>query len=295
MLVLDLFPAITIPKALKGREKVVQALRQFLKDNVNGRDGYAETVRNRLNANAKHACSEDSNARSELGLLSGLLINTVPVTFWMVAHILSSESLHSAIMSEISNVVEAGDGSEAHFRYIDVSAIKESCPILVSTYREVLRVAGAATATLSVEEDTLLDKRYLLKKGSIVQIPTNSVHADTEVWGSDAGDFNPERFDQSRKSFKKHHPSAFRTFGGGVGLCPGRHLAMDEVTTFTALVLYTFDISPGGSAASFQLPQKNTTSLGSIMNPIGSFDVTLSCREGLKGVVWKFGAKDQIT
>lgn len=294
MLVLDLFPAITAPKALRGREKVVQALQQFLKENVNGRDEYAEIVQNRLNANDKHACSDDSKARSELGLLSGLLINTVPVTFWLLAHILSSRSLYTAIMSEINNVVQAGDDSEAHVRYIDASVIKQSCPILVSTYREVLRVAGAATATLSVEEDTLLDQRYLLRKGSIVQIPTNSVHADTEVWGSDAEDFKPERFDQSSRSTKKHHPSAFRTFGGGVGLCPGRHLAMDEVTTFTALVLYTFDISPGNSAASFHLPQKNTTSLGSIMNPTASFDVVFSCREELIGVTWKFGATGKI-
>ncbi|EED20394.1 cytochrome P450, putative [Talaromyces stipitatus ATCC 10500] len=292
MLVLDILPAVTVPAALKGRERLVRELEKFLKMNLAEGARYAEIVRKRLGVNNQHALSDDGKARSELGLLSGLLINTVPVTFWMLAYILCSQSLYSTIMSELTAAIEKRKDADGQIAYVDVTTIKQRCPILVATYREVLRVSGSATATLLVKEDTFLDERYLLKKNAIIQIPANSIHADPEVWGPDAADFKPERFDESCKPTRKQHPSAFRTFGGGASWCPGRHLAMDEVITFTACMLYTFTITPVGSSTGFKLPRKNVRNLGSIMNPIGAFNVVLNCREGLEGVRWTFGVRD---
>lgn len=43
---------------------------------------------------------------------------------------------------------------------------------------------------------------------------------------------------------KKHNPTAFRAFGGGATLCPGRHFASTEILAFAASILLRFDIKP---------------------------------------------------
>lgn len=40
-----------------------------------------------------------------------------------------------------------------------------------------------------------------------------------------------------------HHPAAFRAFGGGKTLCPGRHFASTSIQAFVALLVTQFDIS----------------------------------------------------
>lgn len=77
-------------------------------------------------------------------------------------------------------------------------------------------------------EDTVLDGQWLLKKDSMVQMPTRIIHKDSFLWGTDVDAFNPRRFlkdsePQSSDSGAKKRPiaAAFRTFGGGTTLCPG--------------------------------------------------------------------------
>lgn len=42
----------------------------------------------------------------------------------------------------------------------------------------------------------------------------------------------------------KHDPVAFRAFGGGATLCPGRHFASTEILAFASIILLRFDIKP---------------------------------------------------
>ena len=54
------------------------------------------------------------------------------------------------------------------------------------------------------------------------------------------------------------HPAAFRAFGGGKTLCPGRHFATNEILAFVAMIVLMFDIdSPDGGKQGLRIPEKD--------------------------------------
>ncbi|KAJ6455958.1 cytochrome P450 [Mycena vitilis] len=85
-----------------------------------------------------------------------------------------------------------------------------SLPYLESVVREVLRVHAPVTFLdrLAMEDDVLtLSKPYIDKdgnvhdtlmipKGQIIHMPILSVNTDPEIWGDDAAEFRPERWEK---------------------------------------------------------------------------------------------------
>ena len=124
-------------------------------------------------------------------------------------------------------------------RSIDISNAKIHCPLLASTYQEVLRKCSIGTSIREVNQDTILNNQWLLKKDALIQMPTSVIHRDPSVWGTDVDEFNPRRFmknePQKTENGKKPNPAAFRAFGGGTTLCPGRHFATTE--TFAVVTM----------------------------------------------------------
>ena len=113
----------------------------------------------------------------------------------------------------------------------------------------------------------------MLPEGSRVIIPFRQLHIDEDAYGSDADNFNPERFVRSKTLV---HSASYRPFGGGVSYCPGRFLAKQEVVLFIALVVARFDVKVAGNG---HFPQMNdmkpTTGL---MSPRDGEDVLLELR-----------------
>ena len=244
----------------------------------------------RYDVYVKHGLSTDSIAHFELSSIIGLLINATPSVFWLIFHIYSTPGLLEEIRQEIANVTTTtteplnpqGDAKTKMMKKkkkkkkkkthsISVSGLRDHCPLLLSTYRETLRLHTNNVYTRYVRHDTLLPNNgttHLLKAGSIVQIPGASMHADPSLWGPDVHDFNPRRFiinsgannqqdekatpatnqNQNRQSPQTHHrPGSFRSFGGGKSLCPGRHFALLEIVSAAAMVVMRYDMIPSGS------------------------------------------------
>ncbi|KAI1209292.1 cytochrome P450 [Annulohypoxylon truncatum] len=63
--------------------------------------------------------------------------------------------------------------------------------------------------------------------------------------GGNVDEFYHEHFIRSTHQ-KRPNPVAFRGFGGGTGLCPGRHFASTEILAFAALMITRFDVRPIG-------------------------------------------------
>lgn len=61
--------------------------------------------------------------------------------------------------------------SETKSAVIDLSDIREHCPFIVAVFQENLRLRMSGRATAVVYEDVVLDNKYLLKVGCMVQIP----------------------------------------------------------------------------------------------------------------------------
>jgi PHYB activation tagged suppressor 1 len=110
---------------------------------------------------------------------------------------------------------------------------------------ETLRLYGAVimlarTATADTEVGGVK-----IPKGTSTMIPIAMMHRDEEVWGEDAGEFNPERFRDGVGRAAKH-PSAMLAFAVGPRSCIGQDFAMLEAKATLATILrrFEFEIAP---------------------------------------------------
>lgn len=302
MLVMNIFPSWTAPKAVRGRERMVDAFRSHARRTrddplIKGTSGL---VRQNRDLHKRYECSEDHTARAELGLFLGLTTSLVPALFWLVGKVSSWDDgrLLDAIRNELATVIQRtqegnkGKSPGLHTQNLSISTLRANCPLYISTVREVLRFTAAGIAAFEVLEDTVLEssqggrqRLHHLKKGAALQIPATAVHTDESVWGPDAAHFVPQRF-VAPDSRNKVHPSAFRAFGGGSTLCPGRHIAEDMMLGMAAVVLTEFDLRFVGPVG---LPDPNRSQMTSMMKPEGPCPVIFEARDGYsEDAVWAF-------
>lgn len=62
----------------------------------------------------------------------------------------------------------------------------------------------------------------------MLMLPASVQHTNVSAWGEDADNFDYMRF-VPKPGQKKLNRLAFRAFGGGHVLCPGRHFASTEI------------------------------------------------------------------
>ncbi|KAI0602013.1 cytochrome P450 [Biscogniauxia sp. FL1348] len=299
-LLVGVFPSITARRAHAGRERLAAALAGYLEAGRHLlQDGAAAgIVRARVAIAQRHGWTLRAAARSELSFLFAGVVNVATAAFWVVARVYADAALLAAVRAEVERVLgpaeEEEDGRKRRRRRrISVADLRERCPTLVAAYRECLRLASDNYSTRVVvggeeKQGTLLAGRHFLRRGAVVQVAGGVIHADPAIWGGDADDFDPGRFldgdgdgdgDGNSDAGEKRkggagagaegaarrknqvHPAAFRAFGGGKTLCPGRHFAMSEILCFVALVVLQFDIEgadgSGKEKERIHVPRKN--------------------------------------
>ncbi|KAI1814269.1 cytochrome P450 [Poronia punctata] len=277
-LLMNILPSITARKAYVGRERLVKALESYLEkgDYKTG----SGIVQKRIEIALRHDWTLRAAARSELSFLFAGIVNATTSTFWILLQIFADPQLLSVVRNEIKGTLRADGTGRPGFNIAD---LKVKCPMLVATYRECLRLGSDNYSTRMVKENTLLADRYFLKKGAIVQIAGGVIHADPSIWGDDVERFDPRRFTEKPGSPTAKqgqiHPAAFRAFGGGKTLCPGRHFATNEILGFVALVVMMFDIEAPGRGR-IRVPKKNDGVLPvHILEPVSTVKVVISARQ----------------
>lgn len=271
-------------------QTLVSAFTSYLDDG--GAAQAASFIQDLCNLATSKGLDNENVARALVGSILAIVNNTIPTTFWLLAHVFSSPTLLEKIRLEPAPVVayskddEKGTMEEME---LDVSAIQSKCPLLVSTYQETLRLTTGIASIRFTIADTLLSDRYLLKKNTLIQMPTAFIHSDPSSWGPDAASFHPGRFLKSQQTKEEHalRTIAFRPFGGGAALCPGRHLAFSEIITFVGIVFMAFDIAPVDvkPGAAWKLPEKDKSKMPmSSLKPVRDVQVVLSRRPGFENV-----------
>lgn len=265
-------PHYTAKKYMEARELLVRAFERYYEER--GHDDLLSSayVRERYRIYSESGIPLKDIARIEVATSIAVVSNAMPATFWLVFHIFSNPLVLEDCRRELSDCIhEKGNTS-----IIDIAHVRTRCPILFSTFQETFRLHGTSVSTRLVTEDCHLDG-YLLKKGSMVLIPAIVQHHQQSVWGNDVEQFSHKRFRLGSRS-PGHNPIAFRGFGGGATLCPGRHFAATEILAFSALVILRFDAQPRNGK--WVAPTVEKTNLGtSVHQPDHDIEVELRPRD----------------
>jgi hypothetical protein len=281
------FPKITARKAYYAMEACVKGWIAYTKE---GRHSQAQPfLQDRMKMHFDEGITPEEHARLEMGISIGFNSNASVTSFWTINNIFGDPKLLQEIRDEVyANAFEA-PGT------IYSSKIKDACPLLNSVWRETMRIIAPMASARVVLEDTLLSGTYLLRKGSIVQIAGTVLHSDTNIWGPDVSSFNPRRFYHNVNGTKTGsnpdskassvHPAAYRSFGGGTSLCPGRHFAQMEITSLAAVMALGFDMQPT-QGAGWNPPKDDKRFPLVVMKPTRDVKVNLTRRKGWEDVKW---------
>ena len=257
-------------------------------------------VQARYEANTMYGVSLEDLSRFECSLTIALLVNTAPAAFWTLFHVLSTPKLFLEIRQQLESFVrpssceihtESGKKNQQTL-HVNMERVLKECPLLKSLVEEVLRVRSSNASGRMVMRDTMLNNQYLLRANSTVLIPSASVHNDASVWGATVAKFDPFRFIKQGDSKMLLQPAhAYRAFGGGAALCPGRFLALMEIISMLTIIMLRFDITPidsKGRATSWQEPQTRSHILTSILSPAKDVRVVITERQEYRGSTWRF-------
>ena len=295
-LLIGILPSVTARKGLAGRAKVARAFEHYL--NTDGHKQASILMKNRYETSAKNGVAIGDIARFEVGGSIAILVNTAPAVFWMVLLTYSHPGLIDELRKEIGQMMNEQIKNGDTIRTLDITSLKTSCPLLTSTFQEVLRYRSIGTSVRQVMEDTVLDDKWLLKKDCMVQMPSRVIHKDNSIWGSDVDEFNPRRFmkdePQKTQSGRRPNATAFRAFGGGTTLCPGRHFATNEILAVVTMFIIRYDMKP--TSGEWSMPDTQNTNVTSVvMEPDTDVEVELWTRPGFEEGHWEFDLKDSMT
>ncbi|XP_028796123.1 cytochrome P450 CYP72A219-like isoform X1 [Neltuma alba] len=106
---------------------------------------------------------------------------------------------------------------------------------------EVLRLyPPGPVATRVVSKDAKLGN-LSLQAGTRVAIPIILIQQDSELWGEDAKEFNPQRFSEGISKATKSQCS-YIPFAWGPRICPGQNFTLLEAKMALSLILQNFSL-----------------------------------------------------
>ena len=159
-----------------------------------------------------------------------------------MAHLLNQPAIAAAVREEIAPAMEAtqslGETNRASLAEVTVNKLVESCPLLNSTFNEVVRVSSTGCTVREAKKPASVGGKTI-PIGAKVLIPQRQFLMAKEAFGPDADEVDLSRF-MKDKTLERH--SYYRPFGGGVTLCSGRTIGRREVLAFVAVALWRLDM-----------------------------------------------------
>jgi cytochrome P450 len=285
------FPSITARKALRARSRVIDAFKKYFE--TGGHIQAFSMIPEMYAINRNHGLSSDEAAKMEMATSLAMLSSGANTTFWLLYHIFSDPVALNAIRNELHDASMDDPESDIPARKVlQLNRIKACCPMLVSMLNETLRYHSSVINIKQVQHDTTLAGQYLLKKNAIVMIPGQSVHHDKDIWGPAADVFDHRRFLSTKSMKNLSSTSAFRPFGAGVTMCPGRHFSTNIILSLVAMTIVQYEVAP--VETQWTLPTKRNADLWNAMpKPDQDIRVRFLERVQEKTVEWKFVWADE--
>lgn len=127
---------------------------------------------------------------------------------------------------------------------IGLAAIKAHCPLLLSSFQEVLRLRSNGAPTRVLSKDIMLNGKYLLKAASVLQMPSQLINRESSTWGENAEEFSPARFIANGQAKEHRRTTVFMSFGASPNICPGKHFATGEIMALIGMMVLRYNIAP---------------------------------------------------
>ncbi|KAF8892398.1 cytochrome P450 monooxygenase pc-bph [Mucidula mucida] len=154
-----------------------------------------------------------------------------------ILHYLSNNrAAHLKLQAELDEHLAPND--------IATSDEVKALPYLQACINEGLRLHSTSALGLPrvVPEGGMTVLGAFFPAGTVVSVPSYTIHRDEEIWGADVEAFRPERwFDEERKD---RMARTFNPFSVGPRACVGRNLAMMELQMIVATLVKRFDFIP---------------------------------------------------
>ncbi|RDW80338.1 cytochrome P450-12 [Coleophoma crateriformis] len=295
------FPTITVRKGYLARNKLQAVLGKYYTAMHDVNDPtVAQLTRGRANVLRGYGFSGVEVAQAEVMLPVAATTNSVPTMYWLICSLFAKPALVDRIREEVLPLLEKGGDSDPDVVTINISRLERECPLLVSCYREIMRLFNQNVSMRRILADTTINdgkgNSYLLKKGVDVQIASGIVHRMQGIWGDDVLEFNPERFlpptgkSAGQVEKEKTKKNAYIPFGGGQHLCPGRNFALAEILAISSALVVGFDLTPIGMDFD-QMKAQPAVLANAVAKPANDGEglgIKLRRRKGWEAAEWRF-------
>lgn len=288
-IMLDVLPqSLFFGEAVRARGDLVKAFKEYYSEG-SYKQGSAY-----IQKFTKHCISqdipEDDIPRLLVGTVFNNVANTIPTAFWVIYRIFSDPDTLEECRREVKQAVRPGANDKTSASVLDLGLVLNSCPTLLSTYHEVFRFHGMANSVRVVHEDCTLQgsdssgPTYHLRKGGLVMMSARAQHSNPDAWGPDVDEFRHDRF-LKQQGRPRPNPVAFRGFGGGTTLCPGRRFATGEILLLAAMLLLRFDVHPADGEWVDPATEKSSQA-EAVEQPDDDIEIVLAPRHEVAGKTW---------
>ncbi|KAJ7897833.1 cytochrome P450 [Mycena leptocephala] len=239
--ILSIFPAPGAKVINEARTKMVSIAKKLLADSIRHK-------RDLLSLMVQSNMSPD--IRENLKLSDADVIAQIP-TFFLAALALHALTLNPSVQAKLRDELLTVASDNPTMDELN------SLSYLENVVRETMRVFPPVSFTLreATADDVLpLSKVYHdkhgrayntlpIRKGTVIRIPIGAVHRDKEIWGDDADEFRPERWDNMPKAATAI-PSVWgnlMTFLAGSHNCIGFRFSVVEIKSLLFTLLRAFE------------------------------------------------------
>lgn len=181
-------------------------------------------------------------------LIMGVFPNLINISTWALWHLVADDDLMVAIRAEVDSLVEPTDPSETDSKrkIVDISRVRESCPLLMSFWYELLRLYAAnSNVTRLVTHDAVFSGLFSFRRKALIVAPMLPHQHSYDSWGEDADMVRADRFLNDEGRVDMDRVKKLMAFGlPTVLMCPGRYIVFNVVMLHIIKTLLTFDISP---------------------------------------------------
>ncbi|KIY66380.1 cytochrome P450 [Cylindrobasidium torrendii FP15055 ss-10] len=194
------------------------------------------TILNSHNAGAGRDRLETSELPDQvLTFLTGGHETVTAALSWVLWFVATNPKCQYRLREEV-RTVSGGNDIEDYTRIRDL-------PYLDAVIQESMRLLPASPILhREVMQETTV-RGVVLPKGTAVHLFVRNANCSKEIWGLDADEFRPERWENVPSNINLAH--AKLSFGRGYRLCIGRNMAVQEMKALTAYLAFnTYELSP---------------------------------------------------